>query len=238
MKRKERKERNKRVIYQVDTAIIEENIEKLSGGIKENPERYEFAIRLNELLVEKGIDQEKFAVKIGISTGSLSNYRKGTREPSLTTLVKMANELGVSVDYLAGKSDCPDYKLEKINEKTGLSEKAIKTLYKLQHDYELFDNDIKIDFTEERKISRNYKQQIDILNLILENGVNLFGLLENIRRYKQLYKEVENEKNVERKDKNTVIEIFTKENELKHCKYDVFEQMSYIMEQIVKKGGK
>ncbi len=238
MKSKEKKERSKRVIYQVDTAIIEENIEKLTGGIKENLERYEFAIRLNELLVEKGIDQEEFAKKINISTGSVFNYRNGIREPSLTTLVKMANELGVSVDYLAGKSDCPDYKLEKINEKTGLSEKAIKTLYKLQHNYELFDNDIKIDFTEERKISRNYKQQIDILNLILENDVNLFGLLENIRRYKQLYKKVENAKNVERKDKNTVIEIFTKENELKHCKYDVFEQMSYIMEQIVKKGGK
>lgn len=233
-----RKERNKRVVYQVDTAIIEENIEKLPGRIKENLERYEFAIRLNELLVEKGIDQEKFAEKINISTGSVFNYRNGIREPSLTTLVKMANELGVSVDYLAGKSDCPDYKLEKINEKTGLSEKAIKTLYKLQHNYELFDNDIKVDFTEERKISRNYKQQIDILNLILENEVNLFGLLENIRRYKQLYKKVENAKNVERKDKNTVMEIFAKENELKHCKYDVFEQMSYIMEQIVKKGGK
>lgn len=193
MKSEEKKKRNKRVTYQVDTATIEENINKLPGGKEGNKDRYEFSMRLNELLAEKQIDQVVFAKKLNISNGSIFNYRNGKREPSLTTLVKMANELDVSVDYLAGKSNCPNYKLEKINEKIGLSQKAIENLYKLQHDYCLF-QDVEIDIEEKREISKQYKKHISILNLILEDDVNLFWMIDSIKKYieksNKLYNEI------------------------------------------------
>ena len=128
--KKEKKKRNKREIYDVDLEEIKENIEKLQGGVEENKARYIFATRLNDLLTEKEIDQEKFASKICISVGSLSNYRRGIREPSLTVLEKMANELKVSSDYLLGIVDLKstEYDYKNIYEIIGLTDDAISIL--------------------------------------------------------------------------------------------------------------
>ena len=127
---REKKKRNKREVYHVDPVEIEENIKKLQGGMKENKARYDFAIRLNDLLKEKDIDQNKFAEDIGIGVGTLSNYRKGIREPSLTVLEKIAKKLKVSSDYLLGnidlKSTESDYK--NIYEIIGLTDDAISVL--------------------------------------------------------------------------------------------------------------
>lgn len=127
---KEKKQRNKRTVYDIDPAVIEDNINKLSGGIEENKTRYDFAIKLNELLKEKEIDQDKFAKALNISVGSLSNYRNGIREPSLTVLEKIAKELKVSSDYLLGiaelKSTEANYK--NIYEIIGLTDDAISVL--------------------------------------------------------------------------------------------------------------
>lgn len=135
---REKKKRNKREVYHVDPVEIEENIKKLQGGMKENKARYDFAIRLNDLLKEKDIDQNKFAEDIGIGVGTLSNYRKGIREPSLTVLEKMAKELKVSSDYLLGnidlKSTESDYK--NIYEIIGLTDDAVSVLKEYNTIYE------------------------------------------------------------------------------------------------------
>lgn len=127
---KEKKQRSKREVHHIDPAVIAENIEKLQGDIEENKARYNFAIRLNDLLKEKDIDQDKFAKDIQISVGSLSNYRKGIREPSLTVIEKIAKKLKVSSDYLLGitdfKSTDNDYK--NIYEIIGLTDDAISVL--------------------------------------------------------------------------------------------------------------
>lgn len=127
---KEKKQRSKREVHHIDPAVIAENIEKLQGDIEENKARYNFAIRLNDLLKEKDIDQDKFAKDIQISVGSLSNYRKGIREPSLTVIEKIAKKLKVSSDYLLGitdfKSTDSDYK--NIYEIIGLTDDAISVL--------------------------------------------------------------------------------------------------------------
>ena len=127
---KEKKQRSRREVHHIDPAVIAENIEKLQGDIEENKARYNFAIRLNDLLKEKDIDQDKFAKDIQISVGSLSNYRKGIREPSLTVIEKIAKKLKVSSDYLLGitdfKSTDNDYK--NIYEIIGLTDDAISVL--------------------------------------------------------------------------------------------------------------
>lgn len=127
---KEKKKRNKRIVYEIDPAEIEENIKKLQGGIEENKARYNFAIRLNELLKEKEIDQDKFASMLDISVGAISNYRKGIREPSLTVLEKMAKELKVSIDYLVGNADLKstDINYKIVQKVTGFTDDAISVL--------------------------------------------------------------------------------------------------------------
>ena len=142
-----------------------------------------FSERLKELLYEKGYTQKSFSEDSGISEGSISNFVKGNSIPKASLLLVIANQLGVSKDYLLGQQECKNYKFKDINEKTGLSEKAISVLYELQHNYGLFEDNIKIDIEEKREKSIVYQEHLKILNKMLEDEVNLFWLLDNIRNY-------------------------------------------------------
>ena len=46
--------------------------------------------------------QEEFAKSFGISKSTYSNYECGANEPSIETLIKLADFFGCSVDYLLG----------------------------------------------------------------------------------------------------------------------------------------
>ena len=142
-----------------------------------------FSERLKKLLNEKGYTQKSFSEDSGISEGSISNFVKGNSIPKESLLLVIANQLGVSKDYLLGQQECKDYKFKDINEKTGLSEKAISVLYKLQHNYGLFEDNTKIDIEEKREKSMEYQEHLKILNEMLEDEVNLFWLLDNIKNY-------------------------------------------------------
>ncbi|MDE7406441.1 MAG: helix-turn-helix domain-containing protein [Clostridiales bacterium] len=61
--------------------------------------------RLKELRREKKLKQVDVATVIGMSMQALSNYENGLREPDFTTLNKLAEYFGVSVDYLLGRTD-------------------------------------------------------------------------------------------------------------------------------------
>lgn len=64
----------------------------------------DFATRLNELMNEKGIRQVDIATKTGINKGRISRWMSGSNIPSGENLAKLAKALGVSSDYLLGKS--------------------------------------------------------------------------------------------------------------------------------------
>lgn len=206
---KEKKQRNKREVHEVDPVVIAENIMELHGGIECNKARYNFAIRLNDLLKKKEIDQEKFAKDIEIGVGTLSNYRKGIREPSLTVLEKMADKLDVSTDYLSGKSECPNYDFDDINKKIGLSQQALEELYKFQHDITKFHEDEKVDIEKDMPISEEHRILLQILSSIIENSGHLYFLLDKIEQYierkKELNKVIEKEKALKDNEKSFII---------------------------------
>lgn len=53
---------------------------------------------------EKGWSQEKLAVESGISYNTIIKIERGGIEnPKIATVIKLANALGVSIDYLVGK---------------------------------------------------------------------------------------------------------------------------------------
>ena len=58
--------------------------------------------RLKELRLKAGLTQQKLGDLVGITKVSVCCYEKGTRLPSLDTLVDLANTLNVDVDYLLG----------------------------------------------------------------------------------------------------------------------------------------
>lgn len=57
-------------------------------------------MRIALLRAEKGWSQAELARRIGVSTSAVGMYEQGRREPSLDLLVRLAQVLGVTTDYL------------------------------------------------------------------------------------------------------------------------------------------
>lgn len=64
-----------------------------------------FSKRLRELRKENGLTAQYMADKLGISLRAYQFYESGKREPPLQTLVKIADILIVSTDYLLCRDD-------------------------------------------------------------------------------------------------------------------------------------
>ena len=57
-------------------------------------------IRMALLRIAKGWSQAELAKKIGVSASAVGMYEQGRREPSLGLAVRLAQEFGVTTDYL------------------------------------------------------------------------------------------------------------------------------------------
>lgn len=64
-------------------------------------------MRLRDLRLSQGLSQKVIADYLGCSTVVYSRYETGSREPSMDTLMRLAEYFNVSIDYLTGKSDIP-----------------------------------------------------------------------------------------------------------------------------------
>lgn len=67
-----------------------------------------FNERLKELRTNKCLSQKQLSVEIGISDRGIQRYEYGEREPSMSTLISLADYFDVSLDYLVGRSDDPE----------------------------------------------------------------------------------------------------------------------------------
>jgi len=65
----------------------------------------EFKDRLKDLRTEKDLLQKELAEKIGVKRTAVSGWECGTREPSISNLVKLANYFGCTIGYLIGVED-------------------------------------------------------------------------------------------------------------------------------------
>ncbi len=64
-----------------------------------------FAENLKTLRLEKGIGQVELAKNIRVSSGIISLWENGLREPGMYNLIALADFFGVSIDYLVGKEN-------------------------------------------------------------------------------------------------------------------------------------
>lgn len=66
-------------------------------------------MRIALLRAGNGWSQAELARRIGVSASAVGMYEQGRREPSLDLVVRLANEFGVTTDYLLiGIQVCPD----------------------------------------------------------------------------------------------------------------------------------
>lgn len=61
--------------------------------------------RLKELRLNKNLTQSELSSRLNISQITYSQYERGKREPSIETLIKLAELYLVSMDYLLCRYD-------------------------------------------------------------------------------------------------------------------------------------
>lgn len=71
------------------------------------PEEKIFRERLLAVRKEKGLTQKQLAEKIGVIYQAIGNFEKGHNLPTFQVLVRLAEALETSLDYLAALSDDP-----------------------------------------------------------------------------------------------------------------------------------
>ncbi|MCE2963759.1 MAG: helix-turn-helix domain-containing protein [Chitinophagales bacterium] len=86
---------------------------------------------LNILRKQKSISQGDLGKKIGTSGDIIGRYERDEVKPSIEVVIKLADALDVSIDYLVGKTDIElDTKsLQRIREITKLSDKNQEYIY-------------------------------------------------------------------------------------------------------------
>ncbi len=66
-----------------------------------------FTVRFNQTLAERQVSAYKVAKETGISQGLMNEYKNGVKFPTIQNLIKIADYLDCSIDYLLGRTDDP-----------------------------------------------------------------------------------------------------------------------------------
>lgn len=79
-------------------------------------------LRCERLMKERGVNAVQLSRETGVSAATISAWRNDIYTPKLDKLTKIADYLGVTVDYLMGRTDNPhtstlDTKMREIIEK-------------------------------------------------------------------------------------------------------------------------
>ena len=112
----------------------------------------EFSERLKSLRKQAGFTQVDVASKLGISQQAYASWERGAKKPTQDNLVKIAQILNVSVDYLVGNSEEKSGDLDNIELLFRMNSKGLTDEEKTVFKKEL------IEFMEERKkaFRKNY----------------------------------------------------------------------------------
>ncbi|CAD0146993.1 Cro/CI family transcriptional regulator [Streptococcus thermophilus] len=105
----------------------------------------EFSERLKELRKQAQLTQVELASKLGIAQSSYADWERGRKKPTQDNLVKIAQILNVSVDYLVGNSEKKADELDNIELLFRMNSKGLT-----DEEKDIFRKEL-IEFMEERK---------------------------------------------------------------------------------------
>ena len=66
-----------------------------------------FSERLKSLRLSRDIKQKEISDAVGVTLRAYQYYETATKEPTMSKLTSIAEYLGVSLDYLVGRTDNP-----------------------------------------------------------------------------------------------------------------------------------
>lgn len=112
----------------------------------------EFSERLKDLRKQAGLTQVDVAEKLGISQPAYASWERGAKKPTQENLVKIAQILNVSVDYLVGNSEEKADELDNIELLFRMNSKGLT-----EEEKEIFKKEL-IEFMKERKKAFNKRK--------------------------------------------------------------------------------
>ena len=110
----------------------------------------EFSERLKKHRKDIGLTQVDIASRLGISQQAYASWERGVKKPTQENLVKIAQVLNVSVDYLVGNSEEKSNEVDNIELLFRMNSKGLT-----KEEKEIFKKEL-IEFMEERK--RTFKE--------------------------------------------------------------------------------
>ncbi len=105
----------------------------------------EFAERLKTLRKEVKLTQTQIAEKLNISQQAYASWKRGVKKPTQENLVKIAQVLNVSVNYLVGNLEINSEELDNIELPFRMNSKGLT-----EEEKEIFKKEL-IEFMEKRK---------------------------------------------------------------------------------------
>lgn len=215
----------------LETYLSSFNEEKVRESAKGDKTRVKLAERLCVCLDNKGWKAIDLAKEAKISKSSVSTYMSGDQCPSISLIVKLAEALKVSTDFLLGLSDLesPKEDLKTVYKLTGLSDEAIIALK------EIYDMSKQED--QEQKEFKPYKRAYNTINYLLanENRYNLFIFLANYLFFKDINRNAfelqkkSNADNIPIEQNLTILEDVQKV-ELDKLLYEIKEELDEIFQ--------
>lgn len=104
-----------------------------------------FAERLKELRKQAHLTQVELAKRLGIGQSSYADWERGKKKPTQENLVKIAQILDVSIDYLVGNSEEKSDELDNIELLFRMNSKGLT-----KEEKEIFRKEL-VEFMKERK---------------------------------------------------------------------------------------
>lgn len=149
-----------------------------------------FNARLKSIRKASNATQKQVAIAINTSEQNYQRYERGTQQPTLPTLVALADYFNVSIDYLVGRSDTPN-----ADEGIKKQPRTIKDagLKKVVDDYNKCDEHGKetIQHIAHSEAERTHKQQYVVLEGIVARGGSGTGKVEMPReKFEKILKEI------------------------------------------------
>lgn len=159
-------------LNKVDKRLSRTDIQKRESKAKEReiPQLKDLSLAINQRLLDLGKNQEWLVKETGISKATVSAYYNAESMPNGANLIKLAEALQTTPDYLLGFTVTPtvDNEIRFICEKTGLSEKAINNIL----------NALPIPTSSDA--DEAIGAHMDALNMLLED-IQFYQLLLSIR---------------------------------------------------------
>ena len=113
----------------------------------------EIGVRIKELRKQQGLTQSELAQKVGVTYVQIGRYEKRGATPSSDVLVKLAESLNTSTDYLMN-GELTNHSKEQ------LKDKKLLGLFKKVEQLNAKDKDMVISFIDAFVLKSNLQQQL------------------------------------------------------------------------------